>query len=261
MAARMWHSAGVAVMLAVTCTALAAGQSQPPKFDGRGWSIGNQQANQKESLTEYVLPGQTVDNWKELVTSTVFFQPVPLDALVDRIHSSMAQGCPSLVWNVIKQDDKTVIFEFRDSGCGGFEAQSEMDRVTIESDGLYRLAYAVKGKGPVAPAKRAEWLAILSQTPLAEGKVAARTRPGAAGRSAPAAQAPAAAKMYSSEDLAAGVRRSGWTCPKGATSELKGQTPGPVGPLTIWFLECSDGQKFSVMIDPSGAMTSFPAQK
>ena len=244
----------------LTLCVAATAQAQPPKFDGRGWTVGNQQANQNESLTEYVLPGQTVDNWKELVTSTVFFQPVPLAALVDRIHSSMAQGCPSLVWNVIKQDEKTIVFEWRDSGCGGFEPQSELDRVTIESDGLYRLAYAAKGKGPLAAAKRAEWLAILNQTPLAEGKLAPRGRPA---RPAPAPEANSAApvKKFSSEELAAAVRRSGWTCPKGTSSELKGQTPGPAGPLTIWALECSDGQKFTLMIDPSGAITSFPAMK
>ena len=56
---------------------LGPAAAQTPAFDGRGWVVGHQQRNANESLTEYVLPGQTVDNWRELVTSTVFFQPVP----------------------------------------------------------------------------------------------------------------------------------------------------------------------------------------
>src|SRR4029453_19614506 len=130
-----------------------AAARQAPAFAGRGWVVGHQQRNANESLTEYVLPGQTVDNWRELVTSTVFFQPVPVERLVDRIHTMMSKDCPSLVWNVIRRDEKTILFEWRDSGCGGDEPQTELDRVTIEKDGLYRLAYAAKMKGPV-PADR-----------------------------------------------------------------------------------------------------------
>jgi hypothetical protein len=252
--------AGVAVVaLCSTFVGVGAAAAQTPAFDGRGWTVGNQQTNQNESLTEYVLPGQTVDNWKELVTSTVFFQPVPLNALVDRIHASMAQGCPSLVWNVVTQNEKTIVFEWRDAGCGGYEPQSEIDRVTIESDGLYRLAYAVKGKAPLAAAKRSAWLAIMNQSPPAEGKPAAR--PGRGSQPTAAAQGNPPVKKFTPDELAAGVRRAGWPCATAAKSELKGQTPGPAGPLTIWLVECSGGERYSVMIDPSGAMTSFPVQK
>src|SRR5262249_43717901 len=94
-----WTWVGGVLLFLGAATASAA--SSVPRFDGRGWTIGNQQKNAKESLTEYVLPGQTVDGWQELGTSTVFFQPVPLGAFVDRIHSSIAHWCPSLVWNVI----------------------------------------------------------------------------------------------------------------------------------------------------------------
>ena len=107
---------------------------QTPAFDGRGWTIGSRQETGTEILTEYVLPGQTVDNWRELVTSTVFHQAVPLDAFVNRMRTSLADGCRSLVWNLIQQDPRTAIYEFHDAGCGSFEATSEIDRVTIESD-------------------------------------------------------------------------------------------------------------------------------
>src|SRR5262245_59486492 len=158
---------GAAAVASMFVATPASGQ--PPRFDGRGWTVGNQQKNAQQVLTEYVLPGQTVDNWRELVTSTVFFQPVPMVPFVERIHASMGQGCPSLVWNVISQDERTAVYEFWDEGCGGFEATHELDRVRIERSGMYRLAYAVKMKGPLSPAKRKEWLAIFDQTPLAEG--------------------------------------------------------------------------------------------
>jgi hypothetical protein len=142
-----------------------------PRFDGRGWSVGHQAKNARQSLVEYVLPGQTVDNWKELVTSTVYFDPrhsVPLARFVEQVRASMSNDCPSLVWNVIQQDDKTAIFEWRDAGCGGFPPQTELARLAVGPEGVYRLAYAVKMRGPLPPDKRKEWLGILGQVPLAE---------------------------------------------------------------------------------------------
>ena len=118
----IWNLASVQMAFADTGSNL---------FDGRAWTIGNHQQSRTRSQTEYILPGQSVDHWKELVTSTVFIDPnhaVPLAKLVDQIHLSLTAGCPSLVWNIVRQDDKTVIFEWHDVGCGGFAPQSEIDR-------------------------------------------------------------------------------------------------------------------------------------
>jgi hypothetical protein len=73
-AAWRWSQIGAASLL---LGAGAPASAQSPSFDGRGWTVGHQQRNGSQSLTEYVLPGQTVENWRELVTSTVFFQPIP----------------------------------------------------------------------------------------------------------------------------------------------------------------------------------------
>ena len=216
---RAWLG-GVLVLLVVS--RMEAWADGP--FDGRGWTVGHQQKNARQSLTEFVLPGQTVDNWKELVTSTVFLQPVPIAPFVERLRASLSQGCPSLVWNPVWQDEKTAIFEWWDAGCGGFEPTYEMDRVTIEKDGLYRLAYAAKVKGPLAPDRRTVWLAVLGQNPLAMRAVTG------ASAATPASSSPGLPpKKLSTEDLAGGVRRSGWPCPKGVTNEVKGQIQGPQG--------------------------------
>jgi hypothetical protein len=244
------------VMWLVLCTSVAA---QTPAFDGRGWVVGHQQQNANESLTEYVLPGQTVDNWRELVTSTVFFQPVPVERLVDQIHTLMSKDCPSLVWNVIRRDEKTIVFEWRDSGCGGFEPQTELDRVTLEKDGLYRLAYAVKTKTPLPPDRRKQWLALLDEVPLAEGRVDAPAPP-ARQAPAPPAGPSNAAQQLSAEQLAAGIRNVGWTCVAPVKSEPKGLTaePGPKGRFFVYAVECANAQRYTVLVDPTGAITSFP---
>jgi hypothetical protein len=235
--------------------------AQTPAFDSRGWVVGHQQRNATESLTEYVLPGQTVDNWRELVTSTVFFQPVPVERLVDQIHTLMSKDCPSLVWNVVRQDQRTIIFEWRDSGCGGDEPQAELDRITIEKDGLYRLAYAVKMKGPVPADRRKQWLAIFDQVPLAEGPVGqqgALAKPAPSPGPGPSTGSPA--QKLSTEQLATGIRNVGWPCVAPVKSEVKGLTsePGPKGLFLVYAVECANAQRYTVLVDPTGAITSFP---
>jgi len=232
--------------------AVTAANAQPPTFDGRGWTVGNRQSNGTQTLVEYVLPGQNVDNWRELVTSQVFSQAVPVAPFVERLRASLSQGCPSLVWSVIRQDQQTLIYEWRDSGCGGFEPQYEVGRVTIDGRSLYRLAYAIKTKTPLAAEKRSAWIELLARVPLAEGTIAASTD---------VAEPSPLVQMRVTRALAERVHFSGMPCPSGRKSELKRQEPGPAGPLTVWLLECTNGAQYSVMVDPSGAVTAFPAPK
>jgi hypothetical protein len=157
---------GAASVLLLLSAAHAHAQS--PKFDGRLWTVGHQDRHAVQVLTEWGLPDQTIENWRELVTSQVFLKPVPVAALVERLRRSLAQGCPSLVRNVVQQDETTVVYEWRDSGGVGSEAQHEPGRITIEGQGLYRLAYAVNTKTSLPEAQRQTWLNILTHVPFAE---------------------------------------------------------------------------------------------
>jgi hypothetical protein len=241
---------GAAFLLILS--AITPANAQTPGFDGRGWAVGNRESNGVQTLIEYVLPGQNVENWRELVTSQVFSPAVPLAPFVERLRASLSQGCPSLVWNVIRHEEKTLIYEWRDSGCGGFEPQYELGRITIEERSLYRLAYAIKTKKPLSADKRSAWLEILERVPPAERAVSA---------SANAAEQSRPADAQATQQLAARVNFSGLPCPAGRKSEIKRQEPGPAGPLTIWLLECTNGAEYTVLVDPFGAVSAFPASK
>ena len=241
---------GAAVLLILS--AITPANAQTPGFDGRGWAVGHRQSNGTQTLIEYVLPGQNVENWRELVTSQVFSNGVPLTPFVERLRASLSQGCPSLVWNVIRQEEKTVIYEWRDSGCGGFEPQHELGRVTVDGRSLYRLAYAIKRKAALAPETRSAWIEILARVPLAEGSVSA---------SADTAEPSPLAQMRITRALAERVNFSGLPCPSGRRSEIMRQEPGPLGPLTVFLLECTNGAQYKVMVDPSGSVSAMPASK
>ncbi len=78
-----WTWVGAAVLL----LALAAPGGRRPCAGGS-----NDQRNARQRLTEFVLPGQTVESWKELVTSSVFVQPVPVAAFVQRRQGASSPG-------------------------------------------------------------------------------------------------------------------------------------------------------------------------
>ena len=124
---------------------------------------------------------------------------------------------------------------------------------------MRRVPVGVRGQVQGAPRaeRRKAWLAILNQVPLAERSPAGA---GPAASAPEAGRGPAMRKL-SAEELAAGVRRSGWPCATGVKSALKGQIQGPQGPFTTWVLEGSDGQEYTGMVDPRGSTTSFPTPK
>lgn len=238
-----------AAWLLMASIAVAAGPDTP-KFDGRAWTVGHQQRNDFQSVTEYVLPGQTVENWKELVTSEVYFKPIPIAAVVKMFEAKLSRGCPSLAFTVIRQDEQAALIEWRDSGCGGFEPSSELARFAIEKDGVYRLAYSVKGS--MKPEKRTEWMGLLDKTPLAEGTGRGTTR---VPRSEVEDRERVAVMAKATQVLAGFIRQSGQPCanPK---AELKEQMPGPAGPLSEWSLECAEA-RYTILVQPNGAMTAM----
>lgn len=245
-AARKHSGIGAAWFLLVS-VAMAAGPDAP-KFDGRTWTVGHQQRNSNQSITEYVLPGQTVENWKELVTSEVYFKAIPMSAVIRMFEAKLSRGCPSLVFTVIKQDEQAALIEWRDSGCGGFEPSSELARFAIEQDRVYRLAYSVKGS--LRPEKRQEWMRILGETPLVER--AARDDDD---RSQAEDPDRVAAMAKATQVLAGFVRQSGHPCVN-PHAELKEVTPGPAGALSEWLLECKEA-RFTIFVQPNGAMTAM----
>ena len=236
----------------LTLSAIVPANAQTPGFDGRGWTVGHRQSNDTQTLTEYVLPGQNVENWRELVTSQVFEQSIPVAPFVQRLRAALSEGCPSLVWNVVRQDEKTLIYEWRDSGCGGWASQHEVGRVTIEGRRLYRLAYAIRTKAPLSAETRSAWIEILARVPLAEGTVSA---------SADTAERSQPMNAQATRALAERVNLSGLPCPAGRRSEMTRQEPGPAGPLLIFLLECSNGAQYKVMVDPSGSVSAFTVSK
>ena len=138
-------------------------------FDGRIWEIGNQWENieEKQKVIEYVLNGESVENWSELVTSSqvVLSGQVTLDNYIETIQSMLSKDCPSLKWDILKRDGNNVILEWRHKGCHGFPPQDNISRITKVGNNIYMLSYVMKTE-ELSNDKREKWFSVIENAIL-----------------------------------------------------------------------------------------------
>lgn len=130
--------------------------------DGREWWVGYKADDGAQRILEFVLPGERVENWRELVTFQFFGDPSfpSPKAAMDGLRNQMKQRCQNTVWNVLRQDERSVLYEWRTWNCPGQPDQHEIARFLRLKEGTYRIAYAGKTK-EISPSRRDQWIDLL----------------------------------------------------------------------------------------------------
>jgi hypothetical protein len=150
----------------------AAPQGSPEvwtfKFDSRPWKLGYQAANGEEAIREYVLQGETVEAWSELVTSHSLARVVEPKAVVESMRALQSKDCPSFRSSILEESATSVVFEWQHKGCRGFPSQHEIRRISRSSRGTLFLAYVAKTE-KLSEEQRQAWISILKNAvPVAE---------------------------------------------------------------------------------------------
>jgi tetratricopeptide (TPR) repeat protein len=131
-------------------------------FDGRPWVIGNKQSAGDQKIIEYVLEGESVENWSESVTSS--FAEVGddfgVEKAVEDFVTQLNQDCPLVEVNFIKEDPEEAVFEWEFNDCAGHEGQYEIKRISKVGRIIYELAYVKKTPGH-SDEEMANWLSII----------------------------------------------------------------------------------------------------
>ena len=133
----------------------------------RNWQIGHNARNDQLQVTEYVLPGQTVHDWKELLTRQMFVDPtskISLSRLLEVIRRGFGSDCKDMQWTIIKQTDREATVGWSHSGCAKYPAQAERFLFTRTPAGLCRWAYTTKSP-PLAQEAEAALDAELAKLP------------------------------------------------------------------------------------------------
>ena len=78
-------------------------------FDPAEWMVGNQARG--AGLTEFVRPGEKIDNWTELLTAQLLRRsayPATVDEMVSGSHQALVKRCPEATMNVIARQAQGV---------------------------------------------------------------------------------------------------------------------------------------------------------
>ncbi len=146
-------------------------------FDSRPWQVGNQSAADRQEIREYVLAGETVEAWSELVTS---FYVAGVEMSVKDVYKNMktqlSQDCPSLDISVLEKSSASLLFEWSHKGCRGNPSQHEIRKIARGQGGLLFLSYAAK-TAKLPDEKRQAWTSILRKATPADPSSAPEAAP------------------------------------------------------------------------------------
>ncbi len=161
---KLWALSSVTALALLLCgIALAAGSEHLNfKFDDRKWTLGFEHEDEGSWLKEYVLDGQSVDNWTELVTEQFFPDSQPkatarqfMESFVEKIH----KASPKVVFQVLSEADTDVLFQWQIKGDPNNQDQFELDRIVSGRTGLHFLHYVIKPT--MSDAQRTKWMDLL----------------------------------------------------------------------------------------------------
>lgn len=134
-------------------------------FDDRDWQLGFQDEQSGNIIMEYVLEGETVEAWSELVTAQFLGGMAgasPRD-LADSMEESLYLSSDGeLDWKVFDEEDDELMYEFILTDDSVHEDQHEIARVIAVDDGLFVIHYVTEG-APMSAETYEMWLDLLKK--------------------------------------------------------------------------------------------------
>jgi hypothetical protein len=137
-------------------------------FDEREWILGADNA-QTNIFYEYVTDGQTVNDWKELVTLQMFKgtqNKTNAEGFAKTYLSMIQNACGNeLAISVIRSNPSDYMFEWKVNDHPKFDDQYELDRVIAGRESIVFIHYTIK-TNTITPENRAKWIEIIDKASL-----------------------------------------------------------------------------------------------
>lgn len=151
------------ILLVILSLPLAhAAEMAKPVFDNRKWELAWSQnpgaaGTGSTVFDEYVLKGENVDHWSELVTIQFFpglNKDVTLEVFEAQNKWGLVQICPTIQWQSLSQSQNERMWAWAAKDCPGVENQSEIARVVKTNEGIHMFHYAIKKSPMPAPVEK-----------------------------------------------------------------------------------------------------------
>ena len=133
------------------------------QLDNRNWKIGYEAGQGGVKIVEYVLEGETVENWSELVTWQYFQEWQKKASLVDIYEDNRKlkqQRFPTATWKLISKSDNEIIFWWAVESHPIFGDETSIVRMILGKDGVHQIHYSIK-KARLFDSDRDKWIRIL----------------------------------------------------------------------------------------------------
>lgn len=138
--------------------------------DERDWKEGHKAHDQRQMLIEYVPPGETVQNWSELVSVQIVFDVRPdlaaeqYVALVMANHRSKQPGCQTVSHKVLGSTPTEVLYEQSLAGCAPLRDEYSIRKVIRGPRAMTEVSYA--RTAPLTDADKDKWQRIVGRSAL-----------------------------------------------------------------------------------------------
>lgn len=159
----------LAGFFAIEAWAAAAKDKIEIAFDGRVWQEGYSSEDERQSIVKYVLPGETVNGWSELVTVQIFYKPkegTTPETFEESMRASLLRLYPEAEWKTLRKTDNDLVYERKVQFMPGFIEQ-ELARIMVRDGKVYVIHYATH-RTPIDPAVRDSWVKILDGATVKE---------------------------------------------------------------------------------------------
>lgn len=137
-------------------------------FDDRDWELGYEDEEAGIMIREYVVDGESVEAWTELVTAQFFsnLQGIDPQEFVDIMEENMKSDVTGDVeWNVLNKKDDEVMYEFILTNDDLYPDHHEMARAIVVDDGLFVLHYAIM-EAPMSDDHHKQWEDLLEKATI-----------------------------------------------------------------------------------------------
>ena len=141
-------------------------------IDLEEWKVGYSYSDQVGKLTEFVRPGEDINNWTELFTYQAFkrsYSP-DIDSFAGSITEQMTKPCPdNVVWNVINRglpsetEEASILFEIKIKNCPPEADQHFIGRIIFGKYSIFYIFYIQK-TDELESEMREQWIEKLSAT-------------------------------------------------------------------------------------------------
>jgi hypothetical protein len=123
------------------------------------WEIASVHEGHLPLMIEFIRKGDDINNWKELFTYQNFAKGKQTpEEFLNKLKAAREKECPgATVWNVIEQNESSILYEWRAKPCLGWPEQHEVARIILGNHNLFVLHYVAKVP-ELAPDTRTKWI-------------------------------------------------------------------------------------------------------